>query len=115
MWLKTKDIDPKKVEMVNVSPEDMPIAFAQGTVDGIIWPEPTPSLALEMTGSKAHQFGDIGSAFRDVSPVNVTCSWVKKNGDKGMEDLVAAWIDAVKFIKSNPDRRESRSQPSRSS
>ncbi|HVW57227.1 MAG TPA: ABC transporter substrate-binding protein [Rhizobiaceae bacterium] len=104
MWLKSKNIDPKKVEMVNVSPEDMPIAFAQGTVDGIIWPEPTPSLALQMMGKKAHLFGDISSAFRDVSPVNVTCAWVKKNGDKGMENLVAAWIDAVKFIKENPEK-----------
>ena len=96
-------VDRAQVETVNMAEEDQPIALAQGSVDGIIWPEPTPSLALEIGGDKVHRFGDIGSAFRDVSVVNVTCNWVEKNGDEGMKKLVAAWIDAVDLLKNNPD------------
>lgn len=103
MWLAKEGIDRSKVETVNMSEEDQPIALAQGAVDGIIWPEPTPSLALEIGGDKVHRFGDIGSAFRDVSVVNVTCDWVAKNGDEGMKKLVAAWIEAVDLLKNNPD------------
>lgn len=103
MWLAQKGIDRAKVETVNIAEEDLPIALAKGNVDGIIWPEPIPSLALEVAGSAVHRFGDIGSAFRDVSAVNVTCDWVNKNGDQGMTKLIAAWIDAVDLLKSNPD------------
>ncbi|WP_406858029.1 ABC transporter substrate-binding protein [Alsobacter sp. KACC 23698] len=104
MWLAKQGVDRNAVKTVNMSEEDQPIALAKGSVDGIIWPEPTPSLALEIGGDAVHRFGDIGSAFRDVSVVNVTCDWVKKNGDPGMEKLVAAWIEAVDLLKSNPDK-----------
>ena len=103
MWLAKQGIERSKVETVNMSEEDLPIALAQGSVDGIIWPEPTPTLALDVAGSAVHRFGDIGSAFRDVSVVNVTCDWVKKNGDDGMKKLIGAWIDAVELLKANPD------------
>ena len=103
MWLAKQGIDRAKVETVNVSQEDLPIALAKGSVDGIIWPEPTPSLALEVAGKAVHRFGDIGSAFRDTSVVNVTCDWAKKNGDDGMKRLVAAWIDAVDLLKNNSE------------
>jgi len=103
MWLAHEGIDRNKVQTVNMAEEDQPIALAQGSVDGIIWPEPTPSLALEVGGDRVHRFGDIGSAFRDTSVVNVTCDWVKKNGDEGMKDLIAAWIDAVDLLQKNPD------------
>lgn len=103
MWLAKQGIARDSVSIVNLAEEDQPIALARGNVDGIIWPEPTPSLALEISGNKVHRFGDIGSAFRDVSPVNVTCAWVQKNGDQGMKALIAAWIDAVEFLKKNPD------------
>lgn len=104
MWLDSKGIERSKVKMVNVSAEDLPVALARGTVDGIIWPEPIPSLALQIMDKKAHEFGDIGTAFRDVSPVNVTCTWIQKNGDGAMENLIGAWIDAVNFLKSNPEK-----------
>ena len=103
MWLASKGIDRAKVPTVNIAEEDLPIALAKGEVDGIIWPEPTPSLALEVAGKAVHRFGDIGSAFRDVSVVNVTCDWVKKNGDDAMKQLTAAWIDAVDLLKNHPD------------
>ena len=102
MWMAAKGVDAAKVQFVNIAEEDLPIALAKGSVDGIIWPEPTPSLALEVAGPSVHRFGDIGSAFRDVSVVNVTCSWIKENGDAGMKKLIAAWIDAVDLLKSNP-------------
>jgi ABC-type nitrate/sulfonate/bicarbonate transport system substrate-binding protein len=103
MWLAKEGIPRDKVQTVNIAEEDLPIALAKGNVDGIIWPEPTPSQALEVAGSAVHRFGDIGSAFRDTSVVNVTCDWVKKNGDDGMNRLTAAWIDAVDFLKNNQD------------
>jgi NitT/TauT family transport system substrate-binding protein len=103
MWLAKEGVDRSKVETVNMAEEDQPIALAQGSVDGIIWPEPTPSLALDVGGDKVHRFGDIGSAFRDTSVVNVTCDWVDKNGDQGMKDLIAAWIEAVDLLQKNPD------------
>lgn len=103
MWLAKQGIDRAKVQTVNIAEEDLPIALAKGNVDGIIWPEPTPSQALEVGGKDVHRFGDIGSAFRDTSVVNVTCDWVKKNGDEGMKRLTAAWIDAVDLMKKNPD------------
>lgn len=103
MWLAKQGIDRAKVETVNIAEEDLPIALAKGSVDGIIWPEPTPSIALEVAGKAVHRFGDIGSAFRDVSVVNVTCDWIKRNGDDGMKRLTAAWIDAVELLKAKPD------------
>jgi ABC-type nitrate/sulfonate/bicarbonate transport system substrate-binding protein len=104
MYLAKQGIARNDVPTVNLAEEDLPIALARGNVDGIIWPEPTPSLALEIMGNKAHRFGNIGEAFRDVSPVNVTCAWVEKNGDEGMKALISAWIEAVDFLKNNPDR-----------
>lgn len=103
MWLAKEGIERADVETVNIAEEDLPIALANGNVDGIIWPEPIPSLALEIMGDKAHRFGDIDAAFRDVSPVNVTCAWVEENGDEGMKALISAWIEAVEYLKSNPD------------
>jgi ABC-type nitrate/sulfonate/bicarbonate transport system substrate-binding protein len=103
MWLAKQGIERSKVETVNIAEEDLPIALAKGTVDGIIWPEPIPSLALEVAGSKVHRFGDIGSAFRDTSVVNVTCDWVNKNGDAAMTRLTAAWVDAVELLKRDPE------------
>lgn len=102
MWMAKKGVDATKVQFLNIAEEDLPIALAKGSVDAIIWPEPTPSLALEVAGPSVHRFGDIGSAFRDTSVVNVTCNWVKENGDAGMKKLIAAWIDAVDLLKSNP-------------
>jgi ABC-type nitrate/sulfonate/bicarbonate transport system substrate-binding protein len=104
MWLAKQGIERSKVESVNVAEQDLAVALAQGSVDAIIWPEPIPSLALQIMGDKAHYLGNIGEAFRDVSPVNVTCAWVDKYGDKAMEQLIAAWIEAVNFIKANPDQ-----------
>jgi ABC-type nitrate/sulfonate/bicarbonate transport system substrate-binding protein len=103
MWLAKQGIERAKVETVNIAEEDLPIALAKGSVDGIIWPEPVPSLALEVAGSKVHRFGDIGSAFRDTSVVNVTCDWVNKNGDAAMARLTAAWIDAVELLRNDPE------------
>jgi ABC-type nitrate/sulfonate/bicarbonate transport system substrate-binding protein len=104
MWLAKQGIERSQVQSVNVAEQDLPIALAKGSVDAIIWPEPTPSLALQILGNKAHYLGDIGEAFRDVSPVNVTCAWVDKYGDKAMQSLIAAWIEAVNFLKANPDQ-----------
>ena len=103
MWLAKQGIERNKVTFVNVAEQDLPIALVQGSVDAIIWTEPTPSLALQIMGNKAHYLGDISEAFRDVSPVNVTCAWYAKYGDKGMEALIAAWIEAVQYIRANPD------------
>ena len=103
MWLDKEGIDRSQVEIVNLAEEDQPIALANGNVDAIIWPEPIPSIALQIGGDKVHRFGDIGSAFRDVSVVNVTCDWVEKYGDDGMEKLVGAFAEAVDFLKEHPD------------
>jgi NitT/TauT family transport system substrate-binding protein len=102
MWAAKKGVDPAKIQFLNIAEEDLPIALAKGSVDAIVWPEPTPSLALEVAGSAVHRFGDIGSAFRDTSVVNVTCAWVNANGDAGMKKLIAAWIEAVDRLKSDP-------------
>ena len=86
MWMAAKGVDATKVQFVNIAEEDLPIALAKGSVDGIIWPEPTPSLALEVAGPSVHRFGDIGSAFRDVSVVNVTCSLGQRERRRGHEE-----------------------------
>jgi ABC-type nitrate/sulfonate/bicarbonate transport system substrate-binding protein len=102
MWLQSKGIDRSEVEVVNLAEEDQPIALANGNVDAIIWPEPIPSIALQIGGDKVHNFGDISEGFRDTSVVNVTCDWATKYGDAGMEKVVAAFIDAVEYLKTNP-------------
>ena len=103
MWLRANDVDPSKVSIVNVAVPDMPIALSQGAVDAIIWTEPTLSQARKILGDKVHMFGDVGAVYREVSPVNVTCKWAEQYGDDGMERLTAAWIDAVDYIKANPE------------
>ena len=105
LWLDMHHIPRDKVKVVNVQPPDMPIALARGDVDAIIWSEPTPGKAIEMIGAdKAHYVGDISEAYRDVAPLNVTCKWANKYGDKGMEDLTAAWIEAVDYLYANPGK-----------
>lgn len=103
MWLDANGIARDKVEIVNLSEEDQPIAMAQGKIDGLIWPEPTPSIALRIMGAKAHRFGDIGRAYRNTGPVNVTCRWIEKNGDVAMKNFVAAWVETIKWIRANQD------------
>lgn len=102
MWLRANNVDTTTVSVVNVAVPDMPIALAQGAVDAIIWTEPTLSQAKQILGDKVHTIGDIGSVYREVAPVNVTCSWAEKYGDDGMQRLTAAWINAVEYIKANP-------------
>lgn len=103
IWLDSKGIPRDKVEIVNLAEEDQPIALAQGKIDGLIWVEPTPSIALQIMGDKAHRFGDIGAAFRNTGPVNVSCRWVEKNGDKAMTGFIGAWVDTIKWIQANQD------------
>jgi NitT/TauT family transport system substrate-binding protein len=105
LWLDKYGVPRDQVTVVNVSPPDMPIALAKGSVDAIIWTEPTPGQAIEMIGKdKVHYVGNISEAYRDVAPLNVTCNWYERYGDKGMEKLTAAWIEAVEFLKKNPQR-----------
>jgi len=103
MWLDKNGIDRSDVEVLNLAEEDQPIALYNGNVQAIIWPEPIPSIALQIGGDRVHRFGDIGAAFRDVSEVNVTCAWADAYGDDGMEKLVRAFIEAVDYLKANPE------------
>ena len=105
LWLDMHHIARDKVKVVNIQPPDMPIALARGDVDAIIWPEPIPGKAIQMMGAdKAHYLGNIGEAYRDVAPLNVTCKWADKYGDKGMEDFVGAWVDAVNYVYADPEK-----------
>jgi NitT/TauT family transport system substrate-binding protein len=105
LWLDKHGIPRKDVTVVNVSPPDMPVALAKGSVDAIVWTEPIPQQAIQIMGQdKAHYIGDIGEAYRDVAPLNVTCAWYDKHGDGGMQKLTAAWIDAVTHLLANPEQ-----------
>lgn len=105
LWLEQEGVPADKVTMVNVAPPDMPVALARHDVDAVVWVEPTMSQALEVTGAdKVHYIGDIGEAFHDVEPLNLTCDWVRKYGDDGIKRVIHAWIDAAAYVKANPEK-----------
>lgn len=104
-WLDMYGIPRDKVQVVNVDAPDQPAALARGAVDAIIWAEPIASQAIAMMGpDKAHVIGNINEAYRDVVPLSVTCAWYEKYGDRGIENLDAAWIEAVDYLLANPER-----------
>lgn len=101
-WLKAKGVDPATVQLVNVSPQDMPVALG-GSVDGIIWPEPIAGRALQVAGAdKYHYLTGIGDVYKDVSLLEVTCEFAKTAGDKGVKAFLAAFAEAVDYVKKNP-------------
>lgn len=104
-WLDFHKIERDKVQVVNVQPQDMPATLARGDVDAIIWNDPVASQTIAMMGDdKAHVVGNINEAYRDVVPLSVTCAWFDKHGDDGMQRLVAAWLEAVDYLKQNPQK-----------
>ena len=102
MWLSDAGVPWDQVEVVATRPEDMPAALAAELVDAVIWTEPVPAEALAACGEEACRYvGEIGSSYREVVPLSVTCTWQQAHRHQGMTRLVRAWLEGKEYIRNN--------------
>lgn len=105
LWMDMHKVPRDKVTIVSVQPQDMIPTLSRGDVDAIVWVDPIPAQAITVLGAdKVHTIGNVNEAYRDVVPINLTCKWVEQYGDKGVERFIAAWIEAVEYVKANPEK-----------
>jgi len=104
LWLSAGRVGWDQVPVVDLPAADLPAALEDGRVDAIIWTEPIPARALEACGGEDCRYvGDIGAAYREVTPLNVTCRWQQAHGDDGMTRLVRAWLEGLEYLLNNVD------------
>jgi len=102
MWLSDAGVPWDQVEVVATRPEDMTAALADELVDAVIWTEPVPAEALAACGDEACRYvGDIGSSYREVVPLSVTCTWQQVYRRDGMTRLVRAWLEGKEYVRNN--------------
>lgn len=105
MWLSDAGVPWDQVTVVATRPEDMPAALADELVDAVVWAEPVPAEALAACGEEACRYiGEMGSSYREVVPLSVTCPWQAAHRNEGMTRLVRAWLEGKEYILNN--RRE---------
>ena len=102
MWLSDSGVPWDQIAVVATRPEDMAAALADGRVDAVIWSEPVPAEALAACGEEACRYiGDIGSSYREVVPLSVTCTWQQTHRRDGMTRLVQAWLEGKEYIRND--------------
>ncbi len=92
----------KDVDLINLTPGDMPVALAKGDIVAYLWNSPTTSAGLK--AAKGSHFITDGSKGFGVNRVmfNAARSTAENNPDQVIA-VFRALLDAQQFIKTNPD------------
>jgi len=101
-YLRQNGIGRKDVDLINLTPGDMPVALARGDIVAFLWNTPTTSAGLK--AAKGSHFLTNGSKGFGVNRVmfNAARATAENNPDQVVA-VFRALLDAQQFIKSNPD------------
>ena len=101
-YLRQNGITRKDVDLINLTPGDMPVALAKGDIVAYLWNQPTTSAGLK-AAKGAHYITD-GSKGFGVNRVmfNAARATVENNPDQVIA-VFRTLLDAQQFIKNNPD------------
>lgn len=102
--LMLNGIDDSQIEMVHVNPEDSPSSLANGDVDVVVVWEPLAYLTEKKLGREAvvvpHE-----RAYTETFNAVVLREYADKNPEV-LERFVRALIEAIEFIRVNPDESQ---------
>lgn len=101
--LKDNGYDPQKdIEVVHVSPPDLPSALQSGSVDAISSWEPMPLLALENVPDAVEVYRG-GQHIQYLFQRWMKPEFIEKNPDI-VRKFVVAYAESAQFTRQNPDR-----------
>jgi NitT/TauT family transport system substrate-binding protein len=102
--LMLNGVDDARVDMVHVNPEDTPSALARGAVDAVVVWEPQAYLTGKKLGGEAvvvpHE-----RIYTETFNAVALREYADNNPDV-LEHFVRALIDAIEFIRLNPDESQ---------
>ncbi|MBM3308715.1 MAG: ABC transporter substrate-binding protein [Candidatus Altiarchaeales archaeon] len=87
-------------ELVNLKPEDMPVALESGSVDAIAIFDPHAYFAEQKLGSKAVTFWD-ETMYSELYVLSADRDWVNQNPEI-IERIIRSLVKASEFMKENP-------------
>lgn len=101
-WMRKKNIDIAKVQIVSMLVEDMPVALSQGLVDAAVTWEPYVSQTIRELGANGVVLsrGEAGLLSDNVGIVSSE-DYIRKNPDI-VEKFTLGIAMAAKFIRENP-------------
>ena len=101
--LKDAGLTPKDVTLVNLRPQEMLPALSAGSIDAMDTWEPYIANAKKALGDKAIEI-DTKGVYSETFNIVVMRPYLEQH-EELMERFLAAMIDAEKWMKTNPERR----------
>lgn len=101
-FLKKHGINENEVEIISQTPQDMPAALANGSVDAVSIFDPFAYIAEKQMGDKGITFTD-PNTYSELYVITARQETVEKNRDT-VDKLLRALVKAQQFIKDNPDQ-----------
>ena len=102
-YLRINGIKRNEVDMINLSPGDMPVAMARGDIVAFLWNQPTTAVGLKaVNGSHFLTDGTKGFGITRVL-LNATRATVENNPDQVIA-VFKALREAAELIKSDPGK-----------
>lgn len=101
-FLQKYKIDPKQYETISMKPEDLPMALANKSVDGIAIFEPFAHFAREQAGEDNLFVIYDKDLYSETIVLTAKTDWVKSHG-KEAEKFVSALQKTYEYIKNNPE------------
>jgi len=101
-FFKKYNIKPSQYEIVSMQPQDMPIALANGSVDGIAIYQPFVHFALQQTGEDKVFSIKSDNLYSETIILVGKTEWVSQN-EKTAEKFLRALKKSEGFIKNNPE------------
>ena len=100
-FFKKHNVSPSQYELVNMRPEDSPIAFANGDVDGVAMFEPFASFARQQAGEDKVFEIPIPDLHETLMLLVAKPDWAYQHADE-IEKLLRALKQAERFARANP-------------
>ncbi|MEK7172904.1 MAG: NrtA/SsuA/CpmA family ABC transporter substrate-binding protein, partial [Patescibacteria group bacterium] len=100
-FFKKYNIQPSQYEIVSMKPEDMPIALANNSVDGVAIFEPFAHFAIQQTGTDKIFSIKSDDLYAETIVLAGKTQWMAQN-EKTVAKFLQALQKAEKFIKENP-------------
>jgi ABC-type nitrate/sulfonate/bicarbonate transport system substrate-binding protein len=101
-YLRQNGMTRKDVELINLTPGDMPAAMANGDIVAYLWNQPTTAAGLRaVKGSHYLTDGSKGFGVNRVM-LNAARATAENNPDQ-VVSMVRALREAVQYLKTNPD------------
>lgn len=101
-FFKKYNVSASQYELVNLKPEDMPIAMANGDVDGVAIHEPFAHLAIQKTGEDKVFAVKSDDLYSETIVLTANTDWAKQN-EETVEKFLRALKKSEDFIKKNPE------------